>query len=73
MPVARIRPGISMRVRYRLRYVGRGLEYVQDPAWFMQEWSCRHRSVSWRYKQRQDPAWFSVRHELRAEECLSGA
>ena len=25
----------SMRVRYRLRYVGQDLEYVQDPDWFM--------------------------------------
>ena len=33
--VAQIRPGTSMRVRYRLRYVGQGLEYVPDPAWFI--------------------------------------
>ena len=24
-----------MRIRYKLSYVGRGLEKVQDPAWFM--------------------------------------
>ena len=35
MLVAQIRPGTSMRVRYRLRYVGQGLEYVPDPAWFI--------------------------------------
>ena len=33
--VAQIRLGSSVRVRYRLRYVGQGLEYVPDPAWFI--------------------------------------
>ena len=33
---ARIRLGTSMRVRYRINYVGRGLKYVQDTAWLME-------------------------------------
>ena len=29
-----IMPGTSLGVRFRLRSFGRGLEQVQDPAWF---------------------------------------
>ena len=34
LPLAGIRLGTSMRVRYRLNYVGRGLKY--DTAWLME-------------------------------------
>ena len=33
--VAQIRLGSSVRVRYTLSYVGPGLEYKQDPYWFL--------------------------------------
>ena len=70
--MAQIRLGSSVRVRYTLSYVGPGLEYKQDPYWFlagMEMWAQECFSGA---SAKAGPSMVQCQTKERAQECVLG-